>query len=707
MNTLFIRLLKREDKAASLSEALEAVRQGDTPDSVVHVVDPVSFQQVPGSPFAYWVSERIRRLFTELPRFEGKGRTVKQGLATADDFRFVRAWWEVSPARILDGGNGPAWQDELEVFQAWCRQRTFEGKRWVPFAKGGAYSPYYADLHLVVNWERDGEEIRSFVDPNTGRLNSRPQNTDFYFRPGLTWSDRTTSLFSSRLWPAGGIFSVKGSAGFFPGEEFLALGLMNSSLFNGFLSILVGAGDAAARSYQVGVIGAVPFPMCTNDAQDYDSLKSAALTAAEAKRSLDTTNQTSLVFRLPTLLQIMGDNLTSRIVAWQRQLNETQLTLAKFQRKIDDLVFRLYRIGSKSQRVIEDSLGRHQSTIDEEEVESETRKEEQPLEFTFDARSLIEELLDYCVSCALGRWDIHYATEQYPCPELPDPFAPLPVCSPGMLVQTDGLPAGPQDVPGDYPLRISWIGVLVDDEGHPDDLGGRVRQVFEVLWPERASEIEQEACDLLGVRSLRDYFSRPNSFFAEHLKRYSKSRRQAPIYWPLQTPSGSYTVWVYYHRLTDQTLYTCVNDVVAPKLTQLTEQLNALRTKTNRSNQEEKELELLLDFELELRDFRDELLRVAAFWRPNLNDGVQITAAPLWKLFQHKPWQKKLKDTWAKLEAGDYDWAHLAYSIWPDRVRETCKHDKSLAIAHGLDELYETPLEPRRKKRGRKQMEMG
>jgi hypothetical protein len=74
----------------------------------------------------------------------------------------------------------------------------------------------------------------------------------------------------------------------------------------------------------------------------------------------------------------------------------------------------------------------------------------------------------------------------------------------------------------------------------------------------------------------------------------------------------------------------------------------------------------------------------------------------LWKLFQHKPWQKKLKDTWGKLENGDYDWAHLACSIWPARVRDRCKHDKSLAIAHGLEELYEEPPEQPRTKRGRK-----
>src|SRR5262249_40537087 len=75
-----------------------------------------------------------------------------------------------------------------------------------------------------------------------------------------------------------------------------------------------------------------------------------------------------------------------------------------------------------------------------------------------------------------------------------------------------------------------------------------------------------EACDLLGVKSLRDYVARPSGFFVDHLKHYSKSRRKAPLYWPLSTASGSYSVWVYYPRLTDQTLYTVVNRYLEPKV---------------------------------------------------------------------------------------------------------------------------------------------
>ena len=77
----------------------------------------------------------------------------------------------------------------------------------------------------------------------------------------------------------------------------------------------------------------------------------------------------------------------------------------------------------------------------------------------------------------------------------------------------------------------------------------RVRQVLTVICKDRAEAIEQEACEILGVKDLREYFRKTALFFADHLKRYSKSRRQAPIYWPLSKASGSYTLWIYYHRL--------------------------------------------------------------------------------------------------------------------------------------------------------------
>ena len=191
--------------------------------------------------------------------------------------------------------------------------------------------------------------------------------------------------------------------------------------------------------------------------------------------------------------------------------------------------------------------------------------------------------------------------------------------------------------------------------------------------------------------------------FSDHLAFYSKSRRKAPIYWPLSTGSCSYTLWLYYPNLTDQTLFTAVNDFIEPKIKQVGKDVAVLRTKGGaRSRDDEKTFEVFQTLELELIELRDTLLSIAQNYRPNHDDGVEITAAPLWHLFRHKPWQKLLKDNWTKLEKGDYDWAHLAMGYWPDRVRKKCKTDKSLAIAHNLEHLYVEADPKPTKARGRK-----
>jgi hypothetical protein len=288
---------------------------------------------------------------------------------------------------------------------------------------------------------------------------------------------------------------------------------------------------------------------------------------------------------------------------------------------------------------------------------------------------------------------------------LPDPFDPLPVCPPGMLQNAEGLPAEPKDVPAAYPLRISWPSILVDDENHPEDIVARIREAIEVIWKDGAEAIEQEACGILGVKTLRDYFRRPAAFFADHLKRYSKSRRQAPIYWPLSTKSGSYTLWLYYHRLTPDTLYKCIQQFVEPKMKDVEQTILRLRTMltANEGGSKERkqleEVESLLD---ELKEMHDELSLWAPKWKPNLNDGVLITACPLWKLFRLPKWRKDLETCWKELDRGDYDWAHLAYTLFPNRVREKCKTDRSIAIAHGLEDLCQVQAPALKKKTSKK-----
>ncbi len=219
--------------------------------------------------------------------------------------------------------------------------------------------------------------------------------------------------------------------------------------------------------------------------------------------------------------------------------------------------------------------------------------------------------------------------------------------------------------------------------------------MLEVIWKERAEATEREACEILGVRELRDYFRKPGNggFWMDHVKRYSKSRRKAPIYWYLRSAKGNYGLWLYYHRLDKDILYKALLNYVEPKIRLEEDRLKALRewkVASGSSGREAKQIEKDMDrqeqFVSELRDFADKLRRAADLHLdPDLNDGVVLNIAPLWELV---PWNEPEK-YWEELQEGKYDWSHISYQLWPERVIKLCKNDRSIAIAHEREDLYD------------------
>jgi hypothetical protein len=626
--TTFIRLLTDKDKAINLLASCYTLRAGEA-DSRIFRVAPESFRAVPGAPFAYWVTEAVRQVFMQKPAFESDARTARQGLATADDFRFVRLWWE--PSNSLS--------------------------RWWGFAKGGAFSSFYSDVYLVANWADNGAVMKAWADPLYGNSGwSRIlKSTD---RPGLTWPRRTQGGLSLRAMPRGCIFADKGPAAFVSDnapESLLALlALVNSQAFRVLVSLQMAFG-----SYEVGVIQRTPVPNLNPDQQLM--LADLARRAWSLKRTLDTIEETSHAFTMPAVL-------CPRLAAYNPP--EIEAELARIQVEIDALAFDLYDIRDADRTTLQ--AGQGVENEDDTQTSTASEGDEEHTTLPIDQTA---GLLSWAVGVAVGRFDWRLATGERTVPTEPEPFDPLPAKSPGML-------------PDSTPSFHAHPGILVDDQGHQHDIA---RLIEEVLV-----RVEVPVPD-----DVRRWLQR--DFFAFHLQRYSKSRRKAPIYWPLSTTSGSYTLWVYYPSLTSQTLYTAINDFVEPKLKQVGTDVTTLRNKgAARSRDDEKQFEALQAFELELIELRDTLLKLAPTYKPNHDDGVQISAAPLWPLFRHKPWQKVLKDTWAKLEKGDYDWAHLAMNYWPERVREKCKTDKSLAIAHDLEDLYIEPEAAPKKARGRK-----
>ncbi|MHB1512360.1 MAG: BREX-1 system adenine-specific DNA-methyltransferase PglX [Acidiferrobacter sp.] len=692
--TNVIRAIADDNRHQALDDCVSIHRKGNT-DERLFQAEKKTFDLLPDSPFVYWVGAETIKQFNSEERFEPNVGNVRVGLQTGDDPRFVRAIWEVSPKdtqfcyyptneRAFCSFDDP-------VVLSYLRRRKEGVPRWAFHVKAGASQPWYSPITLKINWHDKGVELRNFTDAK-GKLRSRPQNVGFYYRPGFSWTRRAVRFYPYVI-PSGCIPSVSRYMAFPElGREVEALGVCASRLASAFFRFY--GEKFEFPNFLVETVKMLPWPELIDDAKDYFSTLIAG--EVEKRRQAYQNYEPFHEFVLPA--RIRDYSCGGAALHFDRH----SLIGEKGERLVADA----YGFTPQQAEVVERDLReaisyQHGAAANADEEESSC----EDADFVLDTSPYATEEahISYLLGCAFGRWDIRFATGERQPETLPDPFAPFPVCPPGMLQNDKGLPARQHELPEGYPLAVAWSGVLVDDEGHSFDVVEQAQSALRVIWKEHADCVEEESSVKLASKSLRDYFRRSSGFFTDHLKRYSKSSRKAPIYWPLSTTSSSYTLWVYYSGLTSQTLYTAINDFVEPKLKQVGADVTALRNKgAARSRDDEKQFEVLQAFELELIELRDSLLKLAPTYKPNHDDGVQITAAPLWPLFRHKPWQKVLKDTWAKLEKGDYDWAHLAMNYWPERVREKCRSDKSLAIAHGLEDLYIAPEAAPRKTRSKK-----
>ena len=594
-----------------------------------------TFKSLPGSPISYWVTDGIRTKFHELPSLEESVADVRVGVQTGNDFRFIRCWWEVSPREMG------------------LKKADTEGDcRWMSLTKGGRYSPYYSDIHLVGNWNKDGEEIKNYVD-DSGKLRSRPQNTEYYFRAGLSWVYRT-HRFSPYILPSGVLISVRGSGIFFREvSPLLGLAIGVSQAADFFIKLSMGRGGHP--QFDMGDIKLLPWPV---KGKSHAKLEGLALKAYEILRSFDCFDETTRIFQLPALLASQRHN---KLVVISSQINENRATKSQefvsVQHEIDAEVFNLYGLEQSDQDVIQNSLAETRTIENSEDEES----------VADGLLNRIFDLISWCIGTYFGRWDIRFGLSPETLSKLQGPFDPLPRCTPGMLQDQRGLPA--TNTPLDYPIEIDWDGILVDEPAHPDDIVRRVQQVLAIIWGERAAAIEQEACAILGVKELRGYFRKvgKGGFWDDHVKRYSKSRRKAPIYWLLQSSKGNYALWLYYHRLDKDIYYKALVNYVEPKLrleenklSQLLAHRATFGTGGKEAKQLEKEIARQEAFLSELRDFHDKLRAVAHLnLTPDLNDGVILNIAPLRELV---PW-KDAQAMWEELQAGKYEWSSVSQQL--------------------------------------------
>jgi hypothetical protein len=330
----YFRLVKDPDSEAKqrrFEQAAANLRDGKN-DTIVYRYRQGDFDAIPGSPWVYWITPGLRKVFETFPKLGGIAQPVA-GLRSSDNFRFLRYWWEPGIRRIgFDCKN--------------AQEAQATGKRWFPYMKGGNFQCWYGNQEFVLNWHNNGVEVSHAIMqayPYLGRpwLGGHKD----YFRRGVTWTDLTSGRFSARLSPGGFIFDVSGSC-CFPEDIVLVLGLMNSTFAQFALKLL-----NPTVHVQVGDLARLPVPNASSDS--LQKLVDQAISLAKAdSEEIETTWDFIAPPEWPDGIQ---------------KVAERHSQLAEIERQIDEEVYRLYGISEEDRRAIEAELAADGTTTENEE----------------------------------------------------------------------------------------------------------------------------------------------------------------------------------------------------------------------------------------------------------------------------------------------------------------------------------------------------
>jgi len=228
----YVRLADFVGPRVQAPKALEAIQ--DQTKSWFYRAKTTDFTAIPGSPIVYWLSEKMLGSFAT-GRPLSDVADLRQGLATADNNRFLRRWWEVSGSRT--------------AFSCASREAAAEsGARWFPYNKGGEFRKWYGNHEYVLNWEHDGAEIVAFKPRSVIR------NPRTYFSPSVSWSDISSGEAAFRRYPAGFVHDSTGHSGF--GATVLLhqiASLLNSKYVLEVMKVL-----APTMHFHIGYVGLVP-----------------------------------------------------------------------------------------------------------------------------------------------------------------------------------------------------------------------------------------------------------------------------------------------------------------------------------------------------------------------------------------------------------------------------------------------------------------
>ena len=489
---------------------------------------------------------------------------------------------------------------------------SVNGKYWTGFIISEDSQRYFYDPIQRINWKNDGIEVKGMQEQAHGNYSKRINSESSYFRSGLSWSFRT-ARFEPHIIPYGSMCSSNRFLADFCNDNESILytcALWNSEYMDYCIKLSLEA-VSGNPCYNNGTVNQLPFPEVSI------SLKQRLIqvTIEQYNRIRHTFNirETSLYFCSNEFVKY--NSLAECCHSLEVKHNLLSNLYLDTQAELNRLIYSHFNLTHDEIQRIKSSNSRRTSS-------------EEAKIFKISDDIIIRNILSFLIGCIFNRWDIRiisqwkneWSNEDLFKARSHSPFLFGQKESTLQLVLPDYQKEVVQIWKQPYPI------MCLKENATSKDIVSKLKEVIAFFWPNTASTIEFELQDHFGVTDLETIFTNFNKFFDFHLKDYSKNKRYSPIYWPLSTASGSYTVWLYYPKLTDQTLVSVINNQLQPKIDEVYSQIKPLANNSNLDNNGLKTLNALKEFEHELEDMKKELLRITALpYKPNHDDGDLIT----------------------------------------------------------------------------------
>lgn len=582
-NGTYIRLVNVSGDDNQSNASINAIKGGT---DYCFEVNQHEFAQIPGSPIVYWLSKSMLDTFAKNKALKEIAEP-RQGLATADNARFVREWWE--PSNYKTGFDCESREESIE-----------RGTKWFPYNKGGEYRKWYGNQEFVVNWENDGKELEDF------RPKSVIRNPKTYFRPSISWSKISSGAPAFRYFPQGFIYDVAGTSIFCTNEQRKGIiAYTNSSLAYAQLTAI-----APTLNFEVGQIASLP--IVNNDSKDAERNVDDLIAVSKADWDSFESSWNYHQFALLDSKQgaqcndLLEDAVLHLREYWNRVSEEQR------QREIhnNELVAVAYGVRDDVpcdvplERV---SLKRNAAFAYPKDT-PEARNEKF-------AQDVVKELISYAVGCMFGRYSLD---------------------KPGLILASQGetLDDFHVQIPNpSFEPDVDNVIPVTETDCFEDDIVTRFRRFLAVAFGKENLAANIAYIEQVLGKSIRKYFV--NDFYNDHVRMYSNR----PIYWQYSSQTinkGSFKALVYLHRYTPKTTNVVLNYLrdYANKIADIADSLEH----SDRAA-DQKQAAKLRKAVLECKDYEDQTLYPLATrnLEIDLDDGVLVNYLRMGKALRAIP----------------------------------------------------------------------